>query len=226
MEVLHSVEPGNPKLLFLRFPFKAPAETINQVTEGLTIFDHPFFKFENEEDEMQPLIHLEYGKIKALPFSSTMIFNQIYMDLKHDISAGSGKMWFNDELINFYSCWLLRTNDPPHIKATEILDTLLVRAINDMYKFHDGIHAGIENEKRLKAAMKHILQFLETHHDILSKKLIFFSINIIKNHWWGCCAINPWYHMYQVLQKQQLVRDKKTKKTDKVDQICLWISGL
>ena len=118
MEVLHSVEPGDPKALFLRFPFKAPAETINQVTEGLTIFDHPFFKFENEEDEMRPLIHLKYGKIKVLPFSSTLIFNQIYMDLKHDISAGSGKMWFNDELINFYSRWLLRTGDPPHITAT------------------------------------------------------------------------------------------------------------
>ena len=71
-----------------------------------------------------------------------------------------------------------------------------------MYEFHDGIHAGIENEKRLKMAMEHIHRFLETHHDFLSEKLIFFPQNIIKNHWWSCVVINSWYYLFQVLQKQ------------------------
>ena len=68
----------------------------------------------------------------------------------------------------------MRTHDPEHINATEIVDTLLAWCIKDMFRFHDGHHVGIENKKRLRTAMENIRSYLDSYANILSQKFIFF----------------------------------------------------
>lgn len=62
LEVIPSVDPGHFNNLFLTFPFESPALTIINNTLGLTIFDHPFFKFENKKNELQSFFILSILK--------------------------------------------------------------------------------------------------------------------------------------------------------------------
>lgn len=120
--------------------------------------------------------------MKNLPFSHTTIMTDIYRDLKEDDTQSNYKMWLNDELIDFFSCWLMQTNHPGHINATEIMNTLLVGSIEQMFQFKDSITTGKKNEKWLRLAMKQIDQFLDTHSNLFSKKFIFYPVNERRRH--------------------------------------------
>ena len=52
MKVCHPVLPTSDSNTFLTFPFKECAQRINLSTEGLTIIDHPFFKFQCDGEEL------------------------------------------------------------------------------------------------------------------------------------------------------------------------------
>ena len=50
MKVFHSVLPTKDSSYFLTFQFKECAGRINSSTQGLTILDHPFFKFHSDKE--------------------------------------------------------------------------------------------------------------------------------------------------------------------------------
>ena len=49
--VVHSVIPSRCNAYFLKIPFPAVAKGVNKASSGLTVFDDPFFKFEDDADE-------------------------------------------------------------------------------------------------------------------------------------------------------------------------------
>jgi len=51
LTVFYSVLPSNDLSTFLTFPFKECANQINQATDGLTVFDNPFFKVQDEGEK-------------------------------------------------------------------------------------------------------------------------------------------------------------------------------
>ena len=76
------------------------------------------------------------------PFSTAVLYNEIYHDLKADNKNMNFKLWMNDKLINFFSRWLLRTIESERIKVTGIMDTILVGSITSLFQFNDGITTG------------------------------------------------------------------------------------
>ena len=133
-------------------------------------------------------------------------------------------MWFNDQMVNFYQQWLLRTNNLKHIKATRIIDTLATLEMITLFEFYSDQRSDAGNRNRQRVAMYHIHKYINSHLDLLSKKFVFFPVNKVMHHWWGWVAINPWCHLSKVLALQQIVRDKE--KLEDLDTENLYACGL
>jgi hypothetical protein len=107
--MFYSVLPTDSNDFLLRFPFKECTSCINQVTEGLVIMDHPFFKFHDEGDQLHKWEHAEgatfYGK-KVIPFEEAWIHYDRYLLHKKDVETKQYKLWYNDLDINLFYCWL------------------------------------------------------------------------------------------------------------------------
>ena len=56
------------------------------------------------------------------------------------------------------------------------------------------------DRQSLTMSMHQIHIYLDSHDDLLSKKFICFTQHEKDQHWWGWVAINPWYHIIQILQ--------------------------
>ena len=74
--------------------------------------------------------------------------------------------------------------------------------------------------------MHQIHIYLDSHDDLLSKKIIFFTQHEINHHWWGWVAINPWYHIIQILQSREKKKDSKKKKKSNEDEDVKYVCGL
>lgn len=200
---------------------------MNKATSGLTVFDDPFFKFEDDADEYHPVyypITNLYSNLKILPYLLAEIFTSTYTELKEDYDNQVYRMWFNNSMVNFYQRWLLRTNNLKHIKVTRIIDTLVTFEVLTLFEFHRDERTEAGNKDRQRFAMYHIHRYIKLHLNLLSKKFVFFPVNETDYHWWGWVAINPRCHLSKVLALQLTVKDKG--KLEDLDTENLYACGL
>ena len=178
LHVVHSVKPGKCDSYFLKIPFPAVAKGVNKATYGLTVFDDPFFKFYDDADEYCPVyypITNLYTNLKVLPYSLANIYTSTYTECKEDIEQKVYRMWFNDQMVNFYQWWLLRTNNQKHIKATKIIDALVTSEVITLFEFHSDHRTVTRNLERQRSALYHIHKYINLHLDLLSKTIVLFS---------------------------------------------------
>ena len=215
LTVFYSVLPSNDLSTFLTFPFKECANRINQATDGLNVFHNPFFKFQDEGEELQgvqlPDMQL-YLEEKKLPFESVLVNYATYKYFKEDVANRTYKKWLNDQLINFFSRWSMRNISSKHVMASEIIDTIVSMNVKSFFEYDFKESSVNIDEEEFPQSMHQIHTYLNSHVDLLSKKFIFFTNNDGNQHWWGWVAINPWYHMVKVLQMQEYVKDQSKNK--------------
>ena len=87
------------------FPFKDSADRINDATEDLNIFNHPFFKFWNEGEELRGMdfADMEFNvSHKKILFSFVKIPYITFQAFKEDIVKKNYNLWLNDDIINFF----------------------------------------------------------------------------------------------------------------------------
>ena len=105
MKVFYSVLPTKDYATFLIFPFKESAGRINDATEGLIIFNHPFFKFRNEGEELRGMDFADMESNvshKKKPFSSVKIPYIKYQEYKEDIVNQNYNLWLKGDIIDFF----------------------------------------------------------------------------------------------------------------------------
>ena len=186
--------------VFLKFPFNDTARHLNSATTGLVIFDNPWFKFFDIEDEMREapneaiIKKFELDNFKA--FRNVFVSGYTYIALKEDIEKNKYTAWWNDETIDFFACWLGQDSNSPVVQCSEIVSTLVTQQVQLLFNFETI------NENAFTMAMKQIDLYLSSHLDILTKKFVFFTQNKGNQHWWGWAAINPWVRIGQALYEQ------------------------
>jgi len=172
--VLHSVLPGNDNSTFLTFPFKECANQINIATDGLTVLANPFFKFQDEGDELCGMQFSEmesYIAEKKIPFESAPISYHDYKEFKKDVESQYYKKWFNDAVINFFSRWSMRNTSSKYVMATEIIDVMVTMHVKSFFEF-DFKKLSMDADGT-EQSMHQVPIYLESHIDLLSKKFIF-----------------------------------------------------
>jgi len=224
MKVFFSVLPTKDYATFLTFPFKESGERINDATNKLNILNHPFFKFRNEGEELRSM---EFADMESnvshtkVPFTSVKIQYIDYQALKEDIVKKNYDLWLKDDMINFFSRWLMRNTSSQYVMATEIIDTVVSAYVtvylNYFYKSQPNTYFPM-------MAMDAIHLYLDSRRNLLTKKFIFFPQNEDNKHWWGWVAVNPWSHILNILESQELRKDPK-KKTSSEDDV-KYISGM
>ena len=225
MQVFHSVLPAKPEATFLTFPYKDSGTRINGATSGLYIFDNEFFKFQNKGDELREVFNHDFVHApsrRKKPYKS-VTFNYIsYQGIKQDVETYTYQLWLNDCHMNFIFRWLMRNSSLNLVTASEVMDTMVTVCVQRFFKM--DLSKATMNPARPDVNMSVIHVYLDTHVDILYKKFLFFTQNDGNSHWWGWVAINPWYHLTKILQRQEEIQGKKN--ISKVQLENKYVSGL
>ena len=111
----------------MSFPFKDSAERINNATNRLTILDQPFFKIHNGGEELRGMEFADMNTTDSKKIYFLFFKNHLWKSkaLKKDVVEKSYDLWLNDDMINFFSKWLLRNQNERYIAAHEIVDTVV-----------------------------------------------------------------------------------------------------
>ena len=197
---------------FLKFPFNETAEHLNKASNGLVIFDNPSFQFSDAGNEIRetPNVRIrdKFVHDVSRAFNTVTISTQTYLLFKSDVDKEKYQKWFNDEIIEFFSFWMMRDVQNPLVQATEIISPLVTRQVQIFYNYYCGpLHQGLSStnpieELNLMFQVKQIDLYLRSHPDVLTKKFVFFVQNEKNSHWWGWAAINPWVQIAKVLDEQ------------------------
>ena len=82
----------------------------------------------------------------------------------------------------------MKNQNEKYVAASQIVDTMVTT--NDTY-FMDYMFNNPSDKEILMMSIHQIHMYLESHDDLLSKKLIFFTQHETEKHWWGWVAIKP-----------------------------------
>ncbi len=74
-----------------------------------------------------------------------------------------------------------------------------------------------EEEAQTGLAMKNIHHYMMANLDLLSKKLIFFTVNEGDQHWSGWAAVNPWVQIARVLYEHAKAEGEESTFKDYAD---------
>ena len=127
-----------------------------------------------------------------------MMCIQSCIDLKQNVLAKTFKLWFNKEYIDFFHCWMMRNVQSPIIQATGIVSSFVTRSIQDFCA--RDCCCGIASDPPMTMNQIHI--YLCANLDLLTKKFIFFPMNVDRQHWYGWAAVNPWVQIARVLYER------------------------
>lgn len=113
--------------IFLRFPFSELKSVLNNATEELLLLDHHWFKF----------TCAKYDDIRedkdGVLFGNSAVTVQTYMNISEDVKTDQFRYWLNDEVLDFFFCWMMRNEDTPVVQATEIVPTMVTKAVQDFF---------------------------------------------------------------------------------------------
>lgn len=176
-KVYFEVLPKNKDDLFLHFPFNECASQINQATDGLTFLNNPYFKFQDEGEELQDPLDLSFRNpndaLQRKKYVSSLVSYDLYRQLKEDVQKQSYSMWVNDELLTFYYHWILRNFDSPHVSLTEIINVMVSKQIENFFHFDFKTSQVNAVDYSPQFGMEQIHKYLNACCNILSKKFIF-----------------------------------------------------
>ena len=95
---------------------------------------------------------------------------------------------------------MMRNEEAPAVQGTEIVHTFVTGSVH-VFMYDDckkNVNAGDV------LSIKNIHLYLSTHHDILTKKFIFFTINEKQQHWKGWAVVNPWVQLARIHYKRAI----------------------